>query len=220
LNSAQIGSADLASATEIQAIVDAWTLVLNPDDRSTDANEAAFETIGLFAAGDNASVSSKLSGLIASMSVESIDTLTELNDLSNQSNRVDFLGFDINEDGDYTDDYEIAINGVVGFDDSDNATGDNAFDLYLDVSDASDGDIIELYVDGELLYTSSALTASDISNGTYVVDAANLDLSSKDTTGAAGSNAVADDDRVELELKVKLADSTYVQDDTSWEYQW
>jgi hypothetical protein len=153
-------------------------------------------------------------------SVQGIDK-TELKVALDRINvPVDFLGVDINEDGDYADDYEVAVNGVVGFDDSDSTTGDSAFDLYLDVSDASNGDIIELYVDGELLYTSSALTASDISNGTYVVDSANLDLSSKDTTGAAGSNAVAGDDRVELELKVKLSDNSYVQEDTSWEYHW
>jgi hypothetical protein len=133
------------------------------------------------------------------------------------ANEADFLGVDINEDQDYVDAYETATNGVVGNNDGDTANGDDTISVYLDVSDASVGDVIELYVDGTLIATSASLTQTQITNGALELEtsggASEFDLDSSDNDA---------DDKVLLEVKVKNGSDVYVQDngDVTWEYQW
>ena len=113
----------------------------------------------------------------------------------------------------------------MGSDDSNAATGDSSISVYLDVSDAMDGDIIELYADGVLIATSAALTSQQITDGS--IELANTDtttefnLSSSDTSGSNGATATANDDKVILEVRVQNG-STYSQEnaDVTWEYQW
>jgi hypothetical protein len=134
------------------------------------------------------------------------------------ANEADFLGVDINEDGDYADTYEVATNGVVGNNDGDMATGDDTISVYLDVSDASVGDVIELYVDDTLIATSASLTQDQITNGSLELvnssgNASEFDVDNSDNDA---------DDKVSLEVKVKNSSGVYVQDngDVTWEYQW
>jgi len=140
------------------------------------------------------------------------------------NNPVDFLGIDINDDDDYADLYETATNGIVGVNDSDTDAGDSTVSVYLDVSDAATGDVIELYADGVLIATSAAMTQEQISTGsltlTNVSDGKTVfDLTTYDTANGSGT---ADDDKVVLEVKVQNGSSTYSQDggDVTWEYQW
>jgi hypothetical protein len=132
------------------------------------------------------------------------------------SNRVDFLGFDINSDGDYLDDYEIAINGVVG----DASTDDSTGQLWLDVSDAVDGDGIEVLADGNVIFTHT-ITQSEINTGKINTGDINLNISD-DITGANGNTGVEDDDKVNLEIRVNYnsGDGSSDQSDVTWEYQW
>ena len=134
------------------------------------------------------------------------------------SNAVDFLGVDINEDQDYVDAYETATNGVVGYDDGDTATGDDTISVYLDVSDASVGDVIELYVDGTLIATSASLTQTQIDSGALEMVNTSDSVSEFDLDS---SNSDADD-KVLLEVKVKNSSDVYVQENANvtWEYQW
>jgi len=86
-------------------------------------------------------------------------------------------------------------------------SGDNTAKLVLDVSDGSDGDTVELYVDNVMVF-SETLSTTEIANGTI-------------TTGELTFNDTTNQD-VALEIKVQNSSGTYIQDngDVVWEYQW
>ena len=140
------------------------------------------------------------------------------------SNPVDFLGIDINEDDDYADDYEVAVNGVVG----NASSGYGAVDFWLDVSDASVDDVIGLYVDGQLIATSAALDQAAINAGTYHFtgddesSTTTFDLNTPDDNATTGGDITQGNDKAIIQLKVTNSSSTEVQSltDTTWEYQW
>jgi len=140
------------------------------------------------------------------------------------SNPVDFLGIDINDDDDYADDYEVAVNGVVG----NASSGYGAVDFWLDVSDASVDDVIGLYVDGQLIATSAALDQAAINAGTYHFtgddesSTTTFDLNTKDDSATTGGDVTQGDDKAIIQLEVTNSSSTVVQSltDTTWEYQW
>jgi hypothetical protein len=77
----------------------------------------------------------------------------------------------------------------------------------LDVSDGSDGDMVELYVDNVMVF-SDTLSTTEIANGTI-------------TTGELTFDDTTNQD-VALEIKVQNSSGTYIQDngDVVWEYQW
>jgi hypothetical protein len=133
------------------------------------------------------------------------------------SNAVDFLGVDLNADDDYLDAYETAVNGVVG----DLSTDDSTVGFFLDVSDATVGDVIEIYADGQLIATTAALDADDITNGTYQVvnDGDNATVFDLAVANANGSSP--NDSSVELGIKVTNSGSV-VQDypDVTWDFNW
>jgi hypothetical protein len=86
-------------------------------------------------------------------------------------------------------------------------SGDNTAKLVLDVSDGSDGDTVELYVDNVKVF-SDTLNETKIANSTI-------------TTGEFTFDDTTNQD-VALEIKVKDTSGTYIQDngDVTWEYQW
>jgi hypothetical protein len=77
----------------------------------------------------------------------------------------------------------------------------------LDVSNGSDGDTVELYVDNVMVF-SDTLNATKIANSTI-------------TTGELTFDDTTNQD-VALEIKVQNSSGTYIQDngDVTWEYQW
>lgn len=107
------------------------------------------------------------------------------------------------EDGTSIDQPYTASSTPAGTDGS----GDNSAELVLDVSDGSDGDTLELYVDNELVF-SDALVQNEIDTGSITTS----ELTFEDTTNQD----------VALEIKVKDTNGTYIQDngDVTWEYQW
>ncbi|WP_340245376.1 SwmB domain-containing protein [Roseobacter sp. HKCCA2468] len=137
------------------------------------------------------------------------------------SNPVDFLGVDVDGDGNYSDLYERAVNGIVG----NTATGDSEVDVWLDVSDASFGDVIELHIDGQLVATSSPLDQTTIDAGVYQFSGSDgtttFDLNSSDDTATEGGIIIRGDDIVAIQLRVTNND-TEVQSltDVTWDYQW
>jgi len=139
------------------------------------------------------------------------------------SNPVDFLGIDIDDDDDYAGANEVAVNGVVG----DVSTNDGTVDFWLDVSDASVGDTIDLYVDGQLMATSAALDQAAINAGTYHFtdddgSTTTFDLNTPDDNATTGGDITQGNDKAIIQLKVTNSSSTEVQSltDTTWEYQW
>ena len=100
---------------------------------------------------------------------------------------------------------------------ADNTSNDDSTaKLVLDIDDASEGDTVELWADGQKVF-SAELTATNISDGQLSTD--EIDFVTADA--AATSTGTASDEKVLLEVKVKHGDQ-YVQDngDTTWEYQW
>jgi len=117
----------------------------------------------------------------------------------------------------------VAVYGVVGDVSTDNGT----VDFWLDVSDASVGDVIDLYVDGQLIATSAALDQAAIDAGTYHFTDDNgttttFDLNTPDDSATPGGDVTQGDDKAIIQLKVTNVSSTEVQSltDTTWEYQW
>jgi len=129
----------------------------------------------------------------------------------------DFAGIDADADGsgvlEITD--TTAVAGTSG-------STDSTAKVALDVSKASVGDTVELYVDGTLVW-SDTLDAGEISTGTLVADDGSgnpLDFDTSDST-VAGSGVNAAADIVTLEVKLKNSGG-YVQEaeDVTWDYQW
>jgi hypothetical protein len=126
--------------------------------------------------------------------------------------------------------YDVMFNGVdadatagAEFTFSDSSTpadntsnNDSTAKLVLDIEDASEGDTVELWADGQKVF-STELTAINISDGQLTTD--EIDFATADA--AATSTGTANDEKVLLEVKVKHGDQ-YVQDggDVTWEYQW
>jgi hypothetical protein len=126
--------------------------------------------------------------------------------------------------------YDVMFNGVdadatagAEFTFSDSSTpadntsnNDSTAKLVLDIEDASAGDTVELWADGQKVF-STELTATNISDGQLTTD--EIDFATADA--AATSTGTANDEKVLLEVRVKHGDQ-YVQDsgDTTWEYHW
>ena len=201
-------------------------------------NKTALDVLSFNSAGTEVPVDLQPGSFVVSQNDELVVSVLDQNDIDitsiantgddtlnvDLSNPVDFLGVDIDDDGNYTDAFEKALNGVVGHDDSNAATGDSSISVYLDVSDASENDVIELYADGALVATSAALTSAQITSGSIELASSGVtefNLSTYDTSGSNGATATANDDKVILEVKVKTG-GTYSQDnaDVTWEYQW
>ena len=88
-------------------------------------------------------------------------------------------------------------------------SGDNTAKVTLDVSDASAGDTVELYIDANMpAIFFQTLTASDVNAGSI-------------STGLLQFSDAIDQD-VFLEIAVKRSDGVYIQHDgyVTWEYQW
>ena len=147
--------------------------------------------------------------LIAGKVGVDVDTRSEVQTLLR---RVDLLGIDVNNDGDYEDAYETVVSGVVDA----SSQNDSSVSFYLDVSDADIGDVIELWADGELVATSDGLTEQQINNG---------EVEFTDTTGTSEFDMSFHDgdadESVTIEVKVKQGD-VYVQDspDVTWDFNW
>jgi hypothetical protein len=91
--------------------------------------------------------------------------------------------------------------------------------VQIDLNDVAENDIVELYVDGQLIF-SKEVTAADKSSGS--ITTTSLDFDTKDI--ASGTETVAMDpanDQVTLELKVKHQ-GIYVQEgrEVTWDYYW
>jgi hypothetical protein len=128
-----------------------------------------------------------------------------------------FAGIDADADGSGV--LEITnTNTVAGT----SGSADSTAKVALDVSKASAGDTVELYVDGTLVW-SDTLDAGEISSGTLVADNGSGDAINFDNydSTVAGSGVNVSADIVTLELKLKNSGG-YVQEaeDVTWDYQW
>jgi len=96
------------------------------------------------------------------------------------------------------------------------ASSDRTAKIVLDIDDASEGDTVEVWADGQEVF-STELTAANISDGQLITD--NINFATADA-GAMGTGT-PNDETVLLEVKIKHGDQ-YVQDggDVTWEYQW
>ncbi|NRP58418.1 C-type lectin domain-containing protein [Marinobacterium sp. xm-d-510] len=166
-----------------------------------------------------------VNGLIVNKDAADVDTIDEIADYT--SPVVEFVGFDIDGANGYADSGETSANGTsgtIGTDDGNAATGDSDISIWLDVSDAYAGDIVELWVDGIKVATSAELSQGQIDSGTYkfVNDSNSADIFDMATYDTASGTGTADDDKVKVQLRVTNSGGTQIQelDDAAWDYQW
>jgi hypothetical protein len=95
---------------------------------------------------------------------------------------------------------------------------DNTAKVHIELTDIAEGDTVELYADGLLVY-SNAVTATDVTNGSLQTGNIDFAANADDVSTADGNTETVSDEKVILDLKVKHGD-TYVQDGVTWEYQW
>ena len=95
-------------------------------------------------------------------------------------------------------------------------SGDSSIGIVLNIQDAAEGDMLEVYADGQLVWSHEVL-GSEVGSQIWLGE---KDLSIYDDATTANTETPGDD-KVLLELKVKHGD-TYVQDgsEVTWEYQW
>jgi len=128
-----------------------------------------------------------------------------------------FAGIDADADGSGVLEF-TNTNAIAGT----SGSADSTAKVALDVSKASVGDTVELYVDGTLVW-SDTLDEGEISSGTLVADNGSgdaINFDNYDSTGA-GSGVNVSADIVTLEVKLKNSGG-YVQEaeDVTWDYQW
>jgi hypothetical protein len=128
-----------------------------------------------------------------------------------------FAGIDADADGSGLLEF-TSTNAVAGT----SGSADSTAKVALDVSKASAGDTVELYVDGTLVW-SDTLDAGEISSGTLIADNGSgeaINFDNYDST-VAGSGVDDSADIVTLEVKLKNSGG-YVQEggDVTWDYQW
>jgi hypothetical protein len=122
---------------------------------------------------------------------------------------VEFLSVDNSRDFAFVDPSTAAVA----------SDGENAAVVTIDLNDVAENDLVELYVDGQLIF-SKEVTAADKTTGSIATGS--LDFDTKDiTSGTETASMDPTDDVVTLELKVKHQ-GVYVQDggDVTWDYQW
>jgi hypothetical protein len=163
--------------------------------------------------------------MIVNKDAVEVDTIDEIADYTSPA--VEFVGFDIDGANGYADSGETAASGTsgtIGTDDSNSATGDSDISIWLDVSDAFAGDIVELWVDGVKVATSAELSQGQIDSGTYqfVNDSNSADVFDMAIYDTAAGTGTADDDKVKVQLRVTNSGGTQIQelDDAAWDYQW
>jgi len=127
---------------------------------------------------------------------------------------------------DYIDDVEFAsiIYSSTTESDTSSRAGDSNYNtdtaqVLLNLNDVSIGDEVELFIDGNLAY-STVVTKSDIQSGTLSTELISMD-GFDERFGTTVNYINLADDVVVMEVKVKH-DGRYVQDnvDVTWEYQW
>jgi hypothetical protein len=168
---------------------------------------------------------STVNGMIVNKDAVEVDTIDEIADYTSPA--VEFVGFDIDGSNSYQDSGEAATNGTsatIGTDDGNSSTGDSDISIWLDVSDAFVGDIVELWVDGVKVATSAELSQGQIDSGTYqfVNDSNSADVFDMAIYDTAAGTGTADDDKVKVQLRVTNSGGTQIQelDDAAWDYQW
>jgi hypothetical protein len=125
----------------------------------------------------------------------------------------DVLFFAVDTDANEGNSYDLAF--------TDSSTpaaksGENSVGIVLNIQDAAEGDMLEVYADGQLVWSHEVL-GSEVGSQIWLSE---KDLDTYDNA-TAGNTGTTGDDKVLLELKVKHGDS-YVQDgsEVTWEYQW
>ena len=133
----------------------------------------------------------------------SIERISDSED-PDSTNLIDFVTFDINENG-LIDVNETDNNGVVGTDGS----GDNTIEVWLDAANVHSGGSIELWVDG-VLYDTFVPTDTEITDGIIKAD--------------FGTNGIVtfdqNDPDQQVTVEVKYADAQGAEHTDTWEYQW
>jgi len=120
----------------------------------------------------------------------------------------------INADANADVEFAFSVSGTSADNTSNN---DSTAKIVLDIVDASVGDLVEVWADGQQVF-STELTATNIGDGKLTTD--DINFATADA-GATTSGTTRNNDEVLLEVKVKHGDQ-YVQDggDVTWAYQW